>query len=125
MLSKKTKYALKAVLVLARNYGVGPMLIAHISETENIPKKFLENILLELKNAGIIDASPTSSPYSFAIVDDLDTLYPNATGTIKVVDYTDGGDITEKQVTVTVTWSGSSMRQGNGSITTTSYIEKQ
>jgi Rrf2 family protein len=54
MLSKKTRYALKALVVLARYYGKGPQLIADISSEENIPKKFLEGILLELKNAGIL-----------------------------------------------------------------------
>lgn len=54
MLSKKTRYAIKALVVLARNYGKGPMLIAEVSEVDTIPKKFLEGILLELKNAGIL-----------------------------------------------------------------------
>ncbi|MHB1922316.1 MAG: RrF2 family transcriptional regulator [Chitinophagaceae bacterium] len=54
MLSKKTRYALKAMVILARNYGVGPLLISHISQEENIPKKFLEGILLELKNGGML-----------------------------------------------------------------------
>ena len=54
MLSKKTRYALKALVVLSRNYGKGPLLIADISSEETIPKKFLEGILLELKNAGIL-----------------------------------------------------------------------
>ncbi|HVB02276.1 MAG TPA: Rrf2 family transcriptional regulator [Chitinophagaceae bacterium] len=54
MLSKKTRYALKALVVLARNYGHGPMLISALSKEETIPKKFLEGILLELRNAGIL-----------------------------------------------------------------------
>ena len=54
MISKKTKYAIKALLYLARNYGKGPILIAHLSEKEKIPKKFLEAILLDLRKQGIL-----------------------------------------------------------------------
>jgi len=54
MLSKKTKYAIKALLVLGRNYGREPMQILRIAEEERIPKKFLEQILLEMRNAGIL-----------------------------------------------------------------------
>ncbi|KXK32575.1 MAG: Rrf2 family transcriptional regulator [Candidatus Omnitrophica bacterium] len=56
MLTKKTKYALKALLSLAESYGKGPILISEIAEKENIPKKFLELILLELKNSGILQS---------------------------------------------------------------------
>src|SRR5690606_41157024 len=54
MLSKKTKYAIKALMVLGRNYGKEPMQILRIAEEERIPKKFLEQILLEMRNAGIL-----------------------------------------------------------------------
>src|SRR3546814_13156708 len=54
MLSKKTKYAIKALIVLGRNYGKEPMQIQRIAEAERIPKKFLEQILLEMRNAGIL-----------------------------------------------------------------------
>ena len=56
MLSKKSKYALKAMLVLAKEWGNGPMLISEIAEREGIPRKFLELILLELKNNGILQS---------------------------------------------------------------------
>jgi Rrf2 family protein len=56
MLSKKAKYALNALVYLARNYEKGPILISEISEEEHIPKKFLENILLDLRNAGILSS---------------------------------------------------------------------
>lgn len=56
MISKKTKYGLRAVLLLAREYGRGPLLIAEVAEREGIPKKFLELILLELKNKGILQS---------------------------------------------------------------------
>lgn len=54
MLSHKTKYALKALFVMSEDYGRGPLLISEIAERGNIPKRFLELILLELKNHGIL-----------------------------------------------------------------------
>ncbi|GGB71808.1 Rrf2 family transcriptional regulator [Flavobacterium suaedae] len=54
MLSKKTKYGLKALIHIAKNGGKGPVLISSISEKERIPKKFLEAILLDLKKFGIL-----------------------------------------------------------------------
>ncbi len=53
-ISKKSKYALRALFHLARKYNQGPVLIAELAEQERIPKKFLELILLELKNNGIL-----------------------------------------------------------------------
>ena len=56
MLSNKSKYALKALQVLAKEYGQGPILISDIARRENIPAKFLELILLEMKNQGILQS---------------------------------------------------------------------
>ena len=56
MISKKTKYGLQALLLLAREYGQGPLLISALAEQERIPKKFLEYILLQLKNSGILQS---------------------------------------------------------------------
>lgn len=56
MISKKTKYGLKALIYLARKYDQGPILIADLAREERIPKKFLENILLSLKNSGILQS---------------------------------------------------------------------
>ncbi len=53
MLSKKAQYAVYALLHLARN-PEGPTLIGKIAHEEGIPKKFLELILLELKNQGLV-----------------------------------------------------------------------
>ncbi|HYB89627.1 MAG TPA: Rrf2 family transcriptional regulator [Candidatus Binataceae bacterium] len=55
-MSKKTKYALKAMMVLAKEYGQGPVLISEIARREDVPQKFLELILLELKNQGILQS---------------------------------------------------------------------
>ena len=56
MISKKTKYALNALVYLARNYNEGPVLIGQIAKEQHIPQKFLEAILLDLKNAGILNS---------------------------------------------------------------------
>jgi Rrf2 family protein len=56
MLSKKAKYAINALVYLAKNYKQGPVLISEISEQENIPQKFLEAILLELKKDGMLNS---------------------------------------------------------------------
>jgi Rrf2 family protein len=54
MLSHKTKYALQALFVMSEEYGRGPLLISEIAHRGNIPKRFLELILLELKNHGVL-----------------------------------------------------------------------
>lgn len=54
MLTRKTKYALLALSYLARHQDEGPVLIADLAAAENIPKKFLEAILLELRKHGIL-----------------------------------------------------------------------
>jgi Rrf2 family protein len=57
MISKKAKYAFKALSRLALAHEQKkPMLISEIAERENIPKKFLEAILLELRNNGILQS---------------------------------------------------------------------
>lgn len=54
MLSQKAKYALKALFVLGEHQGPEPMLIAEIAERASVPRKFLEQILLEMKRRGIV-----------------------------------------------------------------------
>ncbi len=57
MLPKKTKYAIKALLCLAKEYkSQQPMRISAIAQKENIPHKFLEAILLELRNKGLVSS---------------------------------------------------------------------
>lgn len=56
MLSKKTQYGLKALGYLAAQYGKGPVLIAEIARKKKIPLKFLEAILLQLKQNAILDS---------------------------------------------------------------------
>ncbi|HMR83298.1 MAG TPA: Rrf2 family transcriptional regulator [Niabella sp.] len=56
MLTKKSQYAFKALSYLADREKEGPVLISEIAEEKKIPLKFLENILLELKKADILDS---------------------------------------------------------------------
>ncbi len=56
MISKRTKYGLKALQFLAEHQGKGPILIAELAQKERIPKKFLELILLDLRNNGILQS---------------------------------------------------------------------
>lgn len=56
MLTRRTKYGLKAALLLAREYDRGAVLISELAERERIPRKFLELILLDLKHRGILQS---------------------------------------------------------------------
>jgi Rrf2 family protein len=56
MLSKKTQYAFRALTHLALNYGGEPVRISTIAIQQRIPLKFLENILVELKNADLLES---------------------------------------------------------------------
>ena len=53
-ISKKAEYAIKAVTTIARHTQNKPLQISEISTNESIPIKFLEQILLNLKNNGIL-----------------------------------------------------------------------
>lgn len=54
MLSRKTKYGLKALTFIARQDKNAMVLIQDISEAEDISRKFLESILLSLRKAGFL-----------------------------------------------------------------------
>jgi Rrf2 family protein len=54
MLSQKARYALQALIVLAEHGDGGPMMIADIAEQARAPRKFLEQILVDLKKRGIV-----------------------------------------------------------------------
>ncbi len=56
MISKKCLYALKAVLALARHQGAGPMTIQQIADAQEIPARFLEAILRDLKQNGFTES---------------------------------------------------------------------
>jgi Rrf2 family protein len=54
MLSQKARYALRALFVLSRAERGKPVMIGEISASANIPRKFLEQILVELKRHGLV-----------------------------------------------------------------------
>ena len=56
MLSQKAKYALRALAALAKAPYGKPLVISDIARSQRIPKKFLEQILLDLKHQGILDS---------------------------------------------------------------------
>jgi len=56
MISKKCEYALKAVLALSRQAGSKPMTIHQIATAQDIPERFLEAILRDLKQSGLTES---------------------------------------------------------------------
>jgi Rrf2 family protein len=56
MISKKAKYAINALVYLAHQPSNEPVQTSSISASENISRKFLESILLVLRNAGIVSS---------------------------------------------------------------------
>ena len=74
----------------------------------------------EMRSAGIVDATPGASPYSFVLVDGIEELYVEAVATISIEDFSPQ----VKKVTVTLTWTGSARRQGNGTLTASALIAK-
>lgn len=56
MLSNRTKYGIKALLAIYRDKSEAPMHIHDIAKNNNIPQKFLELIMLDLKKTGVIDS---------------------------------------------------------------------
>lgn len=82
MLSKKTKYGMKALAHLARTEPGLPVQIAEIARAENISQKFLENILLSLRKNGFLGSKKGKgggyyllrSPEDIAIADVMRVL---------------------------------------------------
>jgi Rrf2 family protein len=72
-LSAKTEYACIAVLELAINYGGDPVRIRSIAETHGVPSRFLVQILLQLKGAGIV-ASTRGAAGGYRLVRDPSEL---------------------------------------------------
>jgi len=54
MLSQKARYALRALFVLAEREKGASVQIAEIAQEADVPRKFLEQILLEMKKRGIV-----------------------------------------------------------------------
>lgn len=85
MLSKKSKYAINALLYVARHRNEDrPVLASEIAEQENIPHKFLEAILRDLKNAGFLRSRRGRNGGYFL------NMPPEEIGLIKVMRLFDG-----------------------------------
>src|SRR3990172_13420497 len=54
--SQKSEYAVRAVFELAKREGSGPVKAAKIASAQLIPLRFLENILGQLRQAGIVES---------------------------------------------------------------------
>jgi Rrf2 family protein len=54
--SKKTDYALRALFTLVEHYGHGPIPIRELARRNDVPKRFLEHIMLELKAKGWVNS---------------------------------------------------------------------
>ncbi len=55
-LSRKSDYALRAMMSLVGHYGQGPVSIRTLAERHDIPRKFLENIMLDMKSQGWVES---------------------------------------------------------------------
>ena len=56
MLTQRSRYALRALIFIARSGGIAPVPISAIAADQKLPRKFLEIILLELKNGGLVNS---------------------------------------------------------------------
>lgn len=56
LVTQKNQYALRAIFELAKYRGEGPIKILEIAEAQNIPMRFLEVILSQLKRGGMVDS---------------------------------------------------------------------
>lgn len=56
--SKKTDYALRVLFTLVEHYGRDPIPIRELARRNEVPKRFLEHIMLDLKAQGWVDSVP-------------------------------------------------------------------
>ncbi len=56
MLTQRSRYALRALIFIARSGGIEPVPISAIAADQQLPRKFLEAILLDLKNGGLVNS---------------------------------------------------------------------
>lgn len=57
MLAQKTRYALRSLLYLVEEGGGAPVQLARIASTQQVPPKYLELIMLDLKRAGLVTST--------------------------------------------------------------------
>jgi Rrf2 family protein len=57
MLAQKTRYALRSLLYIAEHTAGAPVQLARIAETQRVPPKYLELIMLDLKKAGLVTST--------------------------------------------------------------------
>src|SRR5580658_993228 len=90
-LSAKSDYAIRAVVELAAAQGRGPMTAERLSEIQDIPLKFLHNILAELKRAGIVQSSRVAAGgfvlARYAQLDPLAAIIQVSDGRLDMVGY--------------------------------------
>jgi Rrf2 family protein len=74
-LSKKTDYALRVLFSLMDHRGEGPVSMSHLAKSNDVPKRFLEHIMLDLKEQGWVASSPgCKGGYELAQTPDRITL---------------------------------------------------
>jgi Rrf2 family protein len=56
MLTQRSRYALRALIFIARSGGIAPVPISAIAADQKLPRKFLEIILVDLKNGGLVNS---------------------------------------------------------------------
>jgi Rrf2 family protein len=96
-ISSRFRYGLRLLVDLAANYGQGPMLLKDIAKCEHISKKYLEQIVITLRTAGLISAIRgskggyylTKAPDKIRVVD----VYKILEGTFSLVDCLDNPSI--------------------------------
>ena len=57
MIAQKTRYALRSLLFLAEQQGGEPVQLSRIAETQRVPPKYLELIMLDLKRSGLVKSA--------------------------------------------------------------------
>lgn len=82
--SIRVQYGLQAVLELALNFGGGPVQIGEIADSQKIPVRFLEQILLALKRGGLV-ASSRGKMGGYALA-----KKPSAISVLSVIEILDG-----------------------------------
>ncbi len=83
-LGKRADYSIRAVLDLARHYGVGRRTAAQIAQSMQIPPTYLPALLAELVRAGLVDSTPgRGGGYELA-------RSPERISLLEVIEKTDG-----------------------------------